>query len=57
MFNTIKIKVKLANGYTSFDDSSSDFHINRGEEKEAVLNSNIKNAIEKGILVKVVETK
>lgn len=55
MFNPLKVKVKTGPNVTSYDDSSTAFHINKGEEKEAVLNTNIKQAIADGVLVKVTE--
>lgn len=48
-----KVNVKLGNGYTTFDDSSSNFYINGNEEKEAPLNANIKKALESGILIRL----
>lgn len=53
MFNPLKVKVTTGKNVTSYDDSSTSFHINKGEEKEAVLNANIKDALDKGILVRV----
>ncbi|MEN6384963.1 MAG: hypothetical protein ABFD79_07160 [Phycisphaerales bacterium] len=49
----MKVKVTTGKNVTSYDDSSTSFHINKGEEKEAVLNANIKDALDKGILVRV----
>ncbi len=55
MFKPIIVKVKTGPSVTSYDDSSTSFHINQGEEKEAVLNTSIKQALEDGILVKVTQ--
>lgn len=55
MYKQQTVKVTTGNNVTSFDDSSTSFHINKGEVKETILNNNIQQAISKGILIKVTE--
>ena len=46
-----KIKVKLASGYTCYNDATYGFYINQDEEKEVYLTNNIQILITKRILI------
>ncbi len=48
-----KIQVKLSESYSTFNDVSTGFFINKGEIKEVGLSLLILKAINKGILIKL----